>query len=196
MDDIQKEEWVHYGWCAEVEDICSSSTPPLIKLEIASYFIQTLPHPYHKIMLGTQDVVLKNLFERLRNYKLKLNLNKCVFGALSRKLLGFIVSNKGIEGDPDKIKVIQALSEPCREKEFCSFLGRLSYIARFIAKFYATSEPIFRLLRRSHKGKWDEECHKAFEKKIQRLSFKVASVISANALIDLWFSIWQHCQGQ
>ena len=49
---------------------------------------------------------LRKLFERLRKFQLKLNLVKCTFGATSRKLLGFIVSEKGIEVDPDKVKII------------------------------------------------------------------------------------------
>ena len=56
--------------------------------------------------------VLRKLFERLRNYKLRLNPNKCVFGASSGKLLGFIVSKKGIEVDPDKIKAIHDMTPP------------------------------------------------------------------------------------
>ena len=46
---------------------------------------------------------LKKLFERLRKFQLKLNSTKCTFGATSEKLLGFVVSKKGIEIDPDKV---------------------------------------------------------------------------------------------
>ena len=49
---------------------------------------------------------LKKLFERLKKYKLRLNPNKYTFGVRSGKLLGFIVSNKGIEVDPAKVKEI------------------------------------------------------------------------------------------
>ena len=55
---------------------------------------------------------VKNLFERLRKFQLKLNPTKCTFGTTSGKLLGFIVSKKGIEVDPDKIKAIQNLPPP------------------------------------------------------------------------------------
>ena len=46
---------------------------------------------------------LKKLFERLRKFQLKLNPTKYTFGATSEKLLGFVVSKKGIKIDPDKI---------------------------------------------------------------------------------------------
>ena len=51
---------------------------------------------------------LKIVFERLREYQMKLNPAKCTFDVDSRKLLGFIVSRRGIEIDPAKIKAIDA----------------------------------------------------------------------------------------
>uniref|UniRef100_A0A2N9FH89 Uncharacterized protein n=1 Tax=Fagus sylvatica TaxID=28930 RepID=A0A2N9FH89_FAGSY len=47
---------------------------------------------------------LRKLFQRLKKYQLRLNPNKCAFGVTSGKLLGFIVSGRGIEIDPAKIK--------------------------------------------------------------------------------------------
>ena len=54
---------------------------------------------------GEDDHVinLRKLFERLRKFQLKLNPAKCTFWATSEKLLGFVVSKKGIEIDPDKV---------------------------------------------------------------------------------------------
>ena len=62
--------------------------------------------------------MLRKLFERLSTwYKLRFKLVKCSFGVQSVKLLGFMVSEKGIEMDPDKVKVIQSMSSPKIEKE-------------------------------------------------------------------------------
>jgi hypothetical protein len=77
--------------------------------------------------------VLRKLFERLRKYELKLNPAKCSFGVKFEKLLGFMVSNRGIEVDHDKVRAIQSIPSPKTEKEVRGFLGRLNYIARFIA---------------------------------------------------------------
>ena len=55
---------------------------------------------------------LQKLFARLKEYKLRLNPSKCTFGVRSGKLLGFIVSNKGIEVDPAKVKAIQEMTAP------------------------------------------------------------------------------------
>ena len=59
---------------------------------------------------------LQKLFDRLKLYKLRLNPNKCTFGVRSGKLLGFIVSDKGIQVDPAKVKAIQEMPAPRTEK--------------------------------------------------------------------------------
>ncbi|KAI4357261.1 hypothetical protein L6164_001222 [Bauhinia variegata] len=84
--------------------------------------------------------ILRKLFERLRKYKLRLNPAECTFEAKSGKLLGFIVSEKGIEVDPDKIRVIIEMPLPKSEREVQSFLRRLNYIARFISNLTHTCE--------------------------------------------------------
>ncbi|XP_040934509.1 uncharacterized protein [Gossypium hirsutum] len=69
--------------------------------------------------------VLRKLFMRLRKFQLKLNPAKCTFGVRSGKLLGFVVSEKGIEIDPDKVRAIQELPPPRTQKE----VRDLMYIA-------------------------------------------------------------------
>ena len=69
---------------------------------------------------------LLKLFQRLRKYKLRLNPNKCTFGVRSGKLLGFIVSEKCIEVDPAKVKVIQEMHARKTEKQVRGFLDRLN----------------------------------------------------------------------
>ncbi|PKI62722.1 hypothetical protein CRG98_016885 [Punica granatum] len=69
-------------------------------------------------------VNLKHLFDRLKEYKLQLNPTKCTFGARSGKLLGFVVSERGIEIDPDKVKAIKELPLPSSVREVrASFTG-------------------------------------------------------------------------
>ena len=63
-----------------------------------------------------QLVDLRKLFKRLIKYKLRLNPNKCVFGANSGKLLGFIVSQRGIKVDPAKVQAIQDMLTPQTKK--------------------------------------------------------------------------------
>ena len=87
--------------------------------------------------------VLHKFFKRIQFYKLWLNPKKCTFGVTSRKLLGFMVSQKGIEVDPNKIKAIVEMKPPRTEKEIQGFLGRIQYISRFIAQLTVTCEPLF-----------------------------------------------------
>jgi len=87
--------------------------------------------------------ILKKLFERLRKYELRLNPAKCSFGVKSGKLLGFVMSDKGIEVDPDKVKAIQSMPPPKTKKDVRRFLGRLNYIAQLISQLTMTYDPIF-----------------------------------------------------
>lgn len=96
---------------------------------------------------GHLDDLLK-LFQRLRKYRLCLNKNKCTFGIRSGKLLGFIVSQKGIEVDPDIIKEIQEIPGLKTEKQVKGFVGRLNYISKFISNMTTTYKPIFNLLKK------------------------------------------------
>ena len=86
------------------------------------------------------------------------------FGATSEKLLGFVVSKKGIEIDPDKVRAIQDLPPPRTQKEVRSFMGRLNYIARFISQMTAKCDPIFKMLQKCNSDKWDEKCQVVFDK--------------------------------
>jgi len=109
-------------------------------------------------------VNLWKLFERLRKYKLRLNPTKCTFRVKSGKLLGFIVSQKGIEVDPEKVKAILEMPEPHTEKQVQGFLGRLNYIVRFISQLTATCEPLFKLLHKDQSIRWNDDFQEAFER--------------------------------
>ena len=75
-----------------------------------------------------------------------------------------MVSEKGIEVDPDKVKAIMDMPAPKTEKEVRSFLGKLNYIARFISHLTTNCEPIFKLLRKNQHASWDSDCQEAFDK--------------------------------
>ena len=75
-----------------------------------------------------------------------------------------MVSKKGIEIDPDKVRVIQDLLRPRTQKDVRSFMGKLNYIARFIFQMTAKCDPIVKMLQKHNLDKWDEECQVAFNK--------------------------------
>ena len=107
---------------------------------------------------------LERFFERIRPFRLRLNPKKCTFGVISRKLLGYMVSKRGIEANPDKIRAILDMPALRTKREIRGFLGRLQYISRFIAILIDIYEPIFRLLRKSQPTVWDDKCQHAFER--------------------------------
>ena len=107
---------------------------------------------------------LQKLFDRLKLYKLRLNPNKCTFGVRSGKLLGFVVSDKGIQVDPANVKAIQEMPDPCTEKEDRGFLGRMNYIAQFISHLTTTCDLIFKLLKKDQVVKWNDEFQTSFER--------------------------------
>ena len=114
-------------------------------------------------MLHCHIVNLRKFFERIKKYRLRLNLQKCTFGVIVGKLLGFLVSDRGIKVDTSKIKAILEMPSPKSEKEIRGFLGRLQYISQFISKLTSTCKPIFKLLRKNEPHEWNDECQKAFE---------------------------------
>ena len=77
-----------------------------------------------------------------------MNPKKCTFRVTTGKLLEFMVSQRGLEVDLDKIKEIVEMKPPRTKKEIRRFLGRIQYINRFITQLTMTCEPIFQLLKK------------------------------------------------
>ena len=89
---------------------------------------------------------------------MRLNPKTSTFGVTSGKLLGYMVNERGIEVDPNKIRLILNMLMPRIEKDIRGFLGILQYISRFIVRLTDICEPIFRLLRKSQPIVWDDQC--------------------------------------
>lgn len=94
---------------------------------------------------------------------MRLNPQKCTFGVTAGKMLGFLITARGIDVDLSKIKAILEMEPPRTEKGVRSFLGNVQFISRFIAKLTLTCEPMFRLLRKDVPFEWTDKCQVAFE---------------------------------
>ena len=103
---------------------------------------------------------LQETFETLRRYKMKLNPSKCAFGVSSGQFLGFMVSQRGIEANPDKIQAILNMEPPKNIKEVKSLTGRVAALNRFVLKATDKCLPFFKVLRKEFK--WTDKCQKAF----------------------------------
>ena len=104
---------------------------------------------------------LEETFETLRQYRMKLNPSKCVFGVSSGKFLGFMVSQRGIEVNPDKIKAVLEMKPPRTTKEVQSLTGRVAALNQFISRATDKCLPFFKTLRKAFT--WTDECQKSFE---------------------------------
>ena len=92
---------------------------------------------------------------------MKLNPSKCVFGVTVGKFLGFMVSQRGVEVNPEKVRAIVELEPPRTMKEVQNLNGKIAALNRFVSKATDKCLPFFRTLRKSFE--WTDECQKAFE---------------------------------
>ena len=92
---------------------------------------------------------------------MKLNPNKCAFGVSSGKFLGFMVSDRGIEANPDKIQAILDIKPSQNTKEIQSLTRRVAALNRFVSKASDKCLPFFKVLRKAFE--WTDECQRAFE---------------------------------
>jgi hypothetical protein len=88
------------------------------------------------------------LFDRLRSTRIMLNPDKCVFEVSAGKLLGFLVSHRGIKANPEKIKAIEEMRPPARIKDVQKLTGCLAAFRRFISRLTERALPFFKLLRK------------------------------------------------
>jgi hypothetical protein len=100
---------------------------------------------------------LEETFASLREYRWKLNPNKCVFGVPSGKLLGFIISHRGIEANPEKISAITNMRALTCIKDVQKLTRCMAALNRFISKLGERGLPFFKLLKHQEKFVWTLE---------------------------------------
>jgi len=106
---------------------------------------------------------LRETFANLRRHGLKLNPEKCVFGVRRGKLLGCMITERGIEANPEKIEAIRRMKPPTTKKGVQKLTGRLASLNRFISRSAEKSLPFFKALKGAGNMQWGEEQVKAFE---------------------------------
>lgn len=106
---------------------------------------------------------LENIFERLRDANFKLKPSKCNLFQKSVKFLGHVVSEEGVQTDPDKTEAIKNWPIPTTPKDVRSFLGLCSYYRRFVHGFANTAKPLHKLCEKNVKFIWTDECQQAFD---------------------------------
>jgi hypothetical protein len=128
-----------------------------------------------KVEVYVDDIVVKTkrgstlvddltlVFDRLRATRTKLNPDKCVFGVSTGKLLGFLVSYRGIEANPEKTKAIEAMRPLARINDVHKLAGSLAALSRFISRLAERTLPFFKMLRKSGPFSWTKEAEQTFQ---------------------------------
>ena len=86
---------------------------------------------------------MSEAFQILREYNMKLNLDKYAFGVSTEKFLGFIFNNRGIEANPNQIKVVLNMPPPPNIKEVQRLTGRIAALSIFMSKAIDKCQPFF-----------------------------------------------------
>ncbi|KAL0434312.1 UNVERIFIED_CONTAM: hypothetical protein Slati_2765500 [Sesamum latifolium] len=107
---------------------------------------------------GDHVADLDETFSVLRKYRLKLNPSKCVFGVRKGRFLGFMVTQRGIEANPLKIKAILDMKAPTGVNEVQWLTGMIAALNRFISEAVEKSLPFFKMLIKAKMFEWDAPC--------------------------------------
>lgn len=113
-----------------------------------------------------KDDLISNLeetFASIRAFRMKLNPEKCTFGVPSGKLLGFMVSHRGIQANPEKVSAILNMKPPSSQKDVQKLTGCMVALSRFVSRLGERGMPFFKLLKKTDNFQWGPEVQKAFE---------------------------------
>jgi hypothetical protein len=114
---------------------------------------------------------LKETFDNLDRYKLKLNPTKRSFGVSAGQLLGFLVLARGIEANLEKIQAILTIGKPAKLHEVQQLAGHLATLSRFVAWLGEKALPFYALMKKSDKKfEWTREVDVTFSQLTKVLS--------------------------
>ena len=105
---------------------------------------------------------LKETFNTIRKYNMKLNPTKCFFAVSSGKFWRFMVFQRGIEANPEKLKAIIKVKSPKSVKEVQSLTGKVTALNKFVSRATDKCMPFFKVLKKVFQ--WNDECEEALAK--------------------------------
>jgi hypothetical protein len=119
------------------------------------------------VVVKTQEEgLISNLaetFDNLRKFKMKLNPKKCTFGVPSGKLIGYMVSHRGIDPNPEKVSTITKMKPPESLHDVQKLMGCMATLSKFISQLDVRGLPFFKLLKKHDMFQWTQEAQEAFE---------------------------------
>nr|XP_025647465.1 uncharacterized protein LOC112742447 [Arachis hypogaea] len=105
---------------------------------------------------------LGNVFAALRRHGMRLNPLKCAFSMEAGKFLGFMITQRGVEANPEKCQAILKMRSPGCIKDVQRLAGRLTALSRFLGASAAKALPFFNLMRKGIAFEWTPACEEAF----------------------------------
>ena len=106
---------------------------------------------------------LGNIYGVLRRHRLHLNASKCSFEVGSGKFLGYMVTHRGIEVNPNQIRAIHSMQPPQNPKEVQKLTGMIAALNCLTSHSADRCRPFFLLLNKWKGFEWTEECALAFQ---------------------------------
>ncbi|CAJ2636234.1 unnamed protein product [Trifolium pratense] len=108
-------------------------------------------------------VHLRKVFEQARKHNMRFNPEKCTFGVRAGKFMGFYLTERGIEANPDKCRAFAELPTPSDKKSIQTLNGMLTSLSRFVSKSAQHALPFFKLLKKEAVFEWTDECEQALQ---------------------------------
>jgi len=138
----------------------------------------------------THIVNLEKLFKTIGKHHLKHNPEKCVFGVQTGKFLRFLLTERGLETNPDKCVAIMNMRSPTNVKEVQRLTRRMASISRFLSTSRERGYPYFQCFRKNDQFIWSTEYDDTFLDLKEYLAKPlVLSKPSLGIPIRLYFSI-------
>lgn len=113
--------------------------------------------------LTDHESKLREVFSRLDKHNLRLQTSKCQFLRREVIYLGHLITDKGVEPDPEKIRCVKEHPTPRNVVEIKQFLGLSGYYRRFIKDYSRISKPLTSLLKKNVPFEWTIEAQTAFD---------------------------------
>ncbi|XP_057545947.1 uncharacterized protein LOC130824940 [Amaranthus tricolor] len=157
-----------------------------------AFITSTGVYCYKSKQAGQHAADLRETFLTLQKHQMKLNPDKCVFGVTGGKCLGFLVDERGIEANLDKIRAIQNMRSPTSVKEVQKLTGCIAALGRFLSKSADKCSPFFKTIKQQ-KFEWTAEAEESFRQLKEHLSTlpKLVSPIKGEKLV-LYVSVSEY----
>lgn len=145
-----------------------ASAPGIFQREME--IIQGIPYVacyLDDILIGGIDYehhcdTLRMVLQKLKDFGLAVNKDKCLFVVKELAYLGWIVNKDGVRSDPNKVEASLKARRPTNVKELQSFLGMVTLLSRFIPQASTILFPLNQLLTKSNTFEWSMDCENAF----------------------------------